>query len=93
MTVVTLLPDGRIIARTALTAKGRSTAGEIVPTVVTVSDLKKVEYVLTINLTKTNDAGAAVTPHDISLNQNTVGISVYASAGVTVGGEIIAVGF
>lgn len=93
MVVVATLKDGRIIARTAITAIGRSTAGEIIPADLTVTDLRKVEYVLSVNLIKANDAGAAVTPHGVKLTNNIVGLTVYASAGCTISGEVLSIGF
>ncbi len=93
MVVVATLKDGRVIARTAIAAVGRSAAGEIIPTDVQVTDLRKVEYVLAVNLTKANDAGAAVTPHGVKLTNNIVGLTVYASAGCTISGEVLTIGF
>lgn len=91
MAIVTILPGGRIIARTALTdtVVGATTDTALPAAIVT--DLKKVEYVLQINLNTDPDTYAI--PHDASIAGNAVGLTVYTGAGTTVGGEILTVGF
>ena len=91
MTIVTVLPDGRTIARTPLTATPVLATTDTALPAVTVTDQKKVEYVLQINLNTTPDTYAV--PHDASIAGNAVGLTVYAGAGTTVGGEILTVGF
>ena len=91
MTVLTVLPDGRIIARTALTATVVAGTTDTALPAVTVTDLKKVEYVLQVNLNTDPDTYAI--PHDPSIAGNAVGLTVYAGAGTTVGGEILTLGF
>lgn len=96
MTVIAKLKDGRLIDRTALTATGRSDAGEIAMTPVQITALKTVEFVLSVNLTTANTPGgngAGVSPHGGVATDNTVGISVYAASGATVGGDIFTLGF
>ncbi len=90
MTVITKLPDGRLIARQTITATSILSAGSIALTV-SFPDLKKVEYALAVNLS--TDPKTNATPQDITTEKNVVGMTVYVGAGTTVSGEVIALGF
>jgi len=89
LTVITILPDGRAIAKASLTAKSRTNAGALAFTV-TFTDLKKVEYVIQCNLSTSPKTNA--TPQDFDYNKNIVGLTVYVGAGTTVSGDIFAIG-
>ena len=91
MVIVTVLPEGRTIARTALTPTVVGATTDTALPAVTVTDQKKVEYVLQINLNTDPDTYAV--PHDPYIAGNAVGLTVYTGAGTTVGGEILTVGF
>jgi len=91
MTIVTRLPDGRIIARTALSSVVLAAAGNAAP-IATVSDLRVVEYVLGYNIT-TSPAARIDAPRDQKIVGNIVGVTVYAGGATTVGGEVITIGF
>lgn len=90
MTVVTILPDGRIMARAALAAANRSSAG-ILAQSVTLTDLRKVEYLLQANIN--SDADTDATVKGSAASTNVVGLSIYVGAGTTISGEVIAIGF
>jgi len=89
LTVITILPDGRAIAKASLTAASRLNAG-VLTFNVTFSDLKKVEYVIQCNLNTSPNTNA--TPQGIKPTQNVVGLTVYVGAGTTVSGDIFAIG-
>lgn len=90
MTVVTILPDGRIIARTALATQNIATGAGAQS--VTVADLRKVEYVLQLNIDSAlKTTYAVLTGHGIT--NNAVGLSFVVGAGTTITGEIITIGF
>jgi len=90
MTVLATLKDGRIIAKASIT---RTAMAANTPTALsaTITDLRKVEDILTVNLL--SDANAALHVSGTSVSGNVVGVTVNAAAGTTVGGEIIALGF
>lgn len=91
MTVVATLKDGRVIARKALTAKVVAATTDTALAAVSVDDLRQVEYILQFNLTTSPDT--YVHEHDAKITGNAVGVTVYAGAGTTVGGEVIVIGF
>jgi hypothetical protein len=90
MTVIALLRDGRIIAQTAIP---RTPLAATTPTAIsaTVTDLRKVEYILSLKLGA--DGNTVITAGGTSVYGNAVGITVNAAAGTTVFGEVITVGF
>jgi hypothetical protein len=90
MTVIATLKDGRIIAKAPITEVARSSPG-LVYTSATLSDLRKVEEILQVNLTST----VQVTPQNPTvISGNVVGLSVYVGASVgSVTGHAIAIGF
>jgi len=89
--IVATLPDGRIIARTAITGVVIAAAGNAALTA-TVTDLRTVEYVLQYNIT-TSGAQRIDAPRDQKIVGNIVGVTVYAGGATTVGGEVITIGF
>ena len=95
MTVLATLKDGRIVAKGSLTTVARDTPG-LVYTSATITDLRKVEEVLNVNLT----APVQVTPQNVGygptagLDNNVVGLSVYVGMSVgQVSGEAVVLGF
>jgi len=97
MTILAVLPDGRVIAKGSFTAVWvlTGTTGYISATI---ADLRRVESVLGINLT--TDKAHTVSPHSGPyISANVVGLSVYvgaapgAAAGTSVGGNVQVVGF
>lgn len=90
MTVVTILPDGRIIARTALASLYIATGAGAQS--VTVTDLRKVEYVLQVNIDSSVKTANA-TPSGQGITNNAVGLSIAVGANTTITGEILTVGF
>jgi len=91
LTVIATLKDGRVIAKAVLTEKVVSATTDTALDPATITDLKQIEYILQFNLT--TDPDTYVIPHDASIDGNVVGVTVYAGAGTTVGGEVIAIGF
>ena len=89
-TVLTVLPDGRVIAKASITATSRLTAGDI-PIAVTVADLKKVEEVLQWNINTDPHTTYSVT--GIKVDGNVVGATVYVAAGTTISGEVLVLGY
>lgn len=90
MTTVTILPDGRVIAKNTVAATSRTNAGAL-PVSVTIPDLRSVEYVLQFNLNTSPQTNA--TPTGIKITKNIVGATIYVGAGTTISGEVIAIGF
>lgn len=88
MTVIATLKDGRIIAKASITAVSKEEPG-LVYTSATLSDLRKVEEVLQINLTSLVQA----TAQNPTVSANVVGLSVYVGASGGVTGHVIAIGF
>lgn len=89
MTVVTVLPDGRVVAKASITEVSRATAG-LVYTSATLAELRRVETVLGVNLTSLVQA----TPQNPTVvDANVVGLSVYVGASGGVTGEVVAIGF
>jgi hypothetical protein len=90
MTVIGLLKDGRIVARTSIS---RTAMAATTPTAVSLSvtDLRTVEYILRIGLYADGNVIASVT--GTSVSGNAVGITVSAASGTTVFGEVVTVGF
>lgn len=90
MTVLGILKDGRLITSTAI---ARTPLAATTPTAisVTVTDLRKVEYVLSVQLM--GDANAVLTAGGTSVYGNVVGVTVNSGAGTTVFGQMICVGF
>lgn len=93
MTVIATLKDGRIIAKASITPVTKDSAG-LVYTSATLTDLRRVEEVLNVNLTST----VQVTPQNITFGGgwgNVVGLSVYvgASTGTPITGYVVAIGF
>jgi len=91
MTIIATLKDGRLIARTAITATPVSPTTDTGLTV-TVPDLKKVEYVLQWNF----DLTPSTQIHHFGTSvgaTNVVGVTVYCAAGTTVSGEVLTIGF
>ena len=91
MAIVTILPDGRIIARTPLTATPVLATTDTALPAVTVTELKQVEYVLQVNLNTEPDTYAH--EHDPKITGNVVGMTIYAGAGTTISGEVLTLGF
>lgn len=91
MTVLTVLPDGRVIARAAFTSVVLGASGNAALTA-SVTDLRKVEYVLQFNIT-TSPARQVRGPRDAKIDGNAVGVTVYVAGATTVGGECICIGF
>lgn len=91
MVIVATLMDGRLLARTAFTPAVLGGAGNAALTA-TVTDLRKVEYVVSINIT-TSPAQRIDAPRDLKITSNVVGVTVYAGGATTVGGEAITIGF
>lgn len=97
MTVLATLKDGRIIAEGTFT-KTWINSGVTGYLTATISDLRKVEKALGINLT--TDAAHTVSPHSGPYyTGNVVGLSVYvgaapgAATGTSVGGDVQVIGF
>jgi len=90
MTVVTQLPDGRIVAKASISAVTVPIGGGNQPITVTVTDLRRVEEVLQFNLNL--DPGVNATPYGVSTDKNVVGATIYCSAGTTLSGEVVVVG-
>jgi len=91
VTIVATLKDGRVISKASITAVVLSAAGNAALKA-TVSDLRKVEYVLQWNVT-TNPAQNIYGPRDTKITNNVVGTTVYAAGATTVAGEVIAIGY
>jgi len=89
--IVAILPDKRVIARTAFTGVVLGAAGNAA-LAATVTDLKVVEYVLQYNIT-TSPLARIDAPNNQKIVGNAVGVTVYAGGATTVGGEVISVGF
>lgn len=91
MVVIATLKDGRVIAKNAITAVGRSDAG-FLSVQTTITDLKTVEYVLQVNFMTVPDRG--ITKQDAVITGNIVGLTVYCvGGGTTVSGDVIGIGF
>jgi len=88
MTVIFITADGKKVCREAITAAVVS-AGNTARTV-RFSDLNRVDYVLQVNLTTSPPTYA--THHGVKITDNVVGLTLYAGAGTTLGGEVIAEG-
>jgi hypothetical protein len=88
MSIIALSANGKKISRQAITPVVGASGD--VALAVTVTDLDKVDYLLQINL-NTSPTTTGI-PHDLAINGNVVGITVYAGAGTTLSGEIIAIG-
>jgi len=89
MTIISISADGKKVAVTSIPATSRLTAGEL-PITITIDDFNYVDYVLQLNLNTSPDTYAV--PHDLKIDGNVVGITVYVGAGTTVSGEIITQG-
>ena len=94
MTVVTVLPDGRVIARGSTDLPTLATTDPN-PINVTLPDLRKVEYVLSVNLKTTPATTWDTSPsRNLKITGNVVGMTLGSTAaGTTITAEAIAVGF
>ena len=94
MTVVTVLPDGRVIAEGS-TDLPTVEATDPNPINVTITDLKKVEYVLGINIKTTPHTDWDTFPsRDVKITGNVVGMTLGSTvAGTTINAQAIVVGF
>lgn len=94
MAVVTVLPDGRVIARGS-TDLPTLAATDPNPINVTISDLRTVEYVLQINLKTTPHTAWDTFPsEDVKITGNVVGMTLGSTAaGTTITAEVVAIGF
>jgi len=90
MTVITVLPDGRVIAKATVSATSRTTAGAL-PVSVTVTDVKKVEYVMQWNLNTSPQTNYS--PTGIKITNNIVGATIYVASGTTISGEVVVLGY
>jgi len=90
MTVITVLPDGRVIAKATVSAVHRLTAGPLAITV-TVGDVRKVEEVLKWKLTA--DPQTNWSPVYEGAEKNVVGATIYVASGTTLSGEVIVLGY
>jgi len=90
MTVITVLPDGRVIAKATVSATSRTTAGAL-PVTVTVTDVKKVEHVIQWNLNTSPQTNYS--PTGIKITNNIIGATIYVAAGTTISGEVVALGY
>jgi hypothetical protein len=90
VTIVATLKDGRIIARAAISTVEASGAGDVALTA-TVSELRKIEYVLQWNLSST--ATSIHYPRNVSITNNTVGTTLYAVGATTISGEVLVIGY
>lgn len=88
MTVLATLKDGRIIAKASITAASGTGAG-LIYTSATLTDLRKVEQVLGVNLTSLVQAS----PQNVTPSGNVVGLSVYIGGSGGVSGELMVLGF
>jgi hypothetical protein len=88
MTVVATLKDGRIIAKASIS---RTAMGAATSLSATITDLRKVENLLQVNLL--SDANVGLHISGTSISGNVVGITVVPASGTTVSGEVIVVGF
>jgi hypothetical protein len=90
MTVLATLKDGRIIAKASIPT---TYIDSTTPTAVsaTISELRKVESLLNVNLSSVGNVGLHVT--GTSISGNVVGITVVPAAGTTVTGEIVCLGY
>lgn len=91
MAIITRLADGRYIARGTIPTQVVGAAGEVSFTV-SFPELRRVEYLLSINFG--TDPGANVSVSKTPATQaNVVGITAYVSAGTTLSGEVYVVGY
>ena len=89
-TVLTILPNGKVLAYGTVSATSRLTAGAI-PITVTIAALRKVEKVLQWNLNTSPQTNYSVT--GIKIDGNVVGATVYVAAGTTISGEVVVLGW
>jgi len=68
MTVVTILPDGRVIARAAIAEVTVPIGGGDQAVAVSMPELKRAEYVMQVNLNLSPSTN--VTPHDVKIDGN-----------------------
>jgi len=96
MTVVTTLPDGRIIAKVKdafrVVPVGGGAAALAPPSGLSISELKKVEEVLQVNFPSVVPA-TTLTPVGLTISGNVVGLTIQGAAGTTVVTEVVALGF
>jgi len=90
LTIIATLKDGRVIAKADIPAQVATAAGTLAFTV-TLSDLRKVEYLIQVN-PKTSP-GTYCALQDFDISGNVVGLTVYVGAGTTLTGEVIGIGF
>jgi len=88
--VITILPDGRVIAKASITATSRLTAGAI-PITVTVTALKKVEKVLNYDISTSPQTNWS--PTGLKITNNVVGVTIYVASGTTISGEVLVLGY
>lgn len=90
MTIIATLKDGRLIAKKSITAT-EITGATATAVSATISDLRKVESLLSVNLNAVANVALHVT--GTSISGNVVGITVVPASGTTVTGDITAIGF
>jgi hypothetical protein len=90
MTVLATLKDGRIIAKASISTTYLSGT---TPSAIsaTITELRKVESLLNVNLSAVANVGLHVT--GTSISGNVVGLTIVPAAGTTVTGDITAIGF
>ena len=92
MTVLAVLPDGRLIVSATSDTVTVPVAGGNQPVTVTVKDLRKVEKVISVNVTTDPvvDVSLAQNP---KVTKNVVGMTLRCGAGTTMSVEAIVLGF
>jgi len=88
LTVIFITTDGKKVSREPIAPTVAASGANAI--VVTFNDLKRIDYVLQVNLNTSPVTYA--TPHNIAISDNNVGMTVYVGAGTTLSGEIIAIG-
>ena len=94
MPVLARLDGKRIIAKASFNnvTAGAGSSGGAARVTVTLSDLKNVEQILDVVFTRTS-ANLNATAQSFATTGNVIGFSVYLSAGGTVSGDVIVLGF
>ena len=95
MTILAVLPKGRIISQVLLTQTPVA-ASTAVGFSATVTELKKVEAIIGVNISATGNTNVtAISTYIAPFGSNTVGLTAYNSsvAGTTAGGTVTVVGF
>ena len=89
MTVIAMLKDGRLICATAIPRTPVASGAQALSA--TVTDLRKVEWILAVQLGA--DANVSVPVNGTSISGNAVGVTINPASGTTISGNFITLGY